>query len=83
MKCTGMTASWCPIHGDCSCPGPIGSSESCPLHGPESEHAETIELARTEVVRWRDWFEKGSRVTEDVELALYARIVEAEAQRAS
>ena len=46
-ECTGVTASWCPVHGDCVC----ARSESgawvdgqcdpgCPLHAPASDHAE-------------------------------------------
>lgn len=51
--CTGLSASWCPIHGDCSCaPNPaIADPErawqdrhmddpGCPLHAPRSSHAE-------------------------------------------
>ena len=45
---TGMTASWCPICGDCTCPRwQEGDSQershlnarNCPLHGFESKHA--------------------------------------------
>lgn len=46
--CTGLTAIWCPIHGDCSCGhggGPaidIANMDDadCPLHGIASDHAE-------------------------------------------
>lgn len=53
--CTGITASWCPIHGDCTCPRHTeGAMENevidrkaedhqCPLHSSDSEHAETPE----------------------------------------
>lgn len=39
-RCTGLMASWCPIHGDCCCrplPGvPVpNSDETCPLHRPD------------------------------------------------
>lgn len=50
-ECTGLTASWCPEHGDCTCPRkpdgePIPAEEGgfdlsapgCPLHDPESAH---------------------------------------------
>lgn len=44
--CTGLSASWCPIHGDCSCPrrddGEVEFSEgetTCPLHALTSSHA--------------------------------------------
>lgn len=42
--CTGMTASWCPVHGDCACERPkngLGgdlSDPGCPLHKPASTH---------------------------------------------
>jgi hypothetical protein len=45
--CTGLSARWCPVHGDCTCATTKGSdwpspldSPSCPLHGPTSKHAE-------------------------------------------
>jgi hypothetical protein len=43
--CTGVAASWCPRCGDCSCPHLAtgereDQSESCPLHGHHSAHAE-------------------------------------------
>lgn len=75
-----MTASWCPVHGDCTCPGPVGSSDSCPLHGPDSDHAETIAIPRTQVRAWRAWFEEGGRCSTAAELALYAAVVRAEAE---
>lgn len=41
--CTGLTARWCPAHGDCTCPRDPGietdmDDEGCPLHGSESDH---------------------------------------------
>jgi hypothetical protein len=44
-SCTGLTAVWCPIHGDCRCPeidgvGGPGSDPDCPLHAVTSSHAE-------------------------------------------
>jgi hypothetical protein len=37
--CTGLTAMWCPLHGDCTCPdGEPGDDPGCPLHAPEAEH---------------------------------------------
>lgn len=41
--CTGLTARWCPRHGDCACPddspGERGlSAPGCPLHGHGSDH---------------------------------------------
>ena len=45
--CTGVAASWCPVHGDCRCPEPPDPHERrdlnhphCPLHNPTSSHAE-------------------------------------------
>ena len=44
-ECTGLTAAWCPVHGDCACSR--GRNEGldcdlddpkCPLHAPTSEH---------------------------------------------
>lgn len=48
--CTGVAATYCPIHGECVCP-PVSdpdpyeherdlNSPFCPLHSPESAHAE-------------------------------------------
>lgn len=42
-KCTGVSAAWCPIHGDCICvrEGTAGLDDpNCPLHSLESTHAE-------------------------------------------
>ena len=40
MRCTGMTAQWCPNHGDCTCPDieEAMDSPNCPLHSRESNH---------------------------------------------
>ena len=47
--CTGITARWCPIHGDCRCEGFIGGNPDsdmddpiCPLHAPDSSHGEGV-----------------------------------------
>lgn len=47
VTCSGVSASWCPIHGDCTCERyPDGSfpdgmdSPDCPLHGFHSDHAD-------------------------------------------
>jgi len=39
--CTGVTAVWCPVHGDCACPYPQVALQDpdCPLHAPDSAHA--------------------------------------------
>ncbi len=47
-NCTGLTAIWCPVHGDCTCgdinddpdQGRTLNDYGCPLHGPASSHAE-------------------------------------------
>lgn len=43
-ECTGVSAVWCPIHGDCACEdresGDLDDKD-CPLHGWNSTHAET------------------------------------------
>lgn len=40
--CTGVAASWCPAHGDCTCPEPESAMDhpGCPLHAPSSIHAD-------------------------------------------
>lgn len=42
--CTGLSARWCPIHGDCTCEADDWSkdldSPTCPLHSSASTHAE-------------------------------------------
>lgn len=38
-ECTGLTARWCPIHGDCTCHGDELDDSLCALHSPASEHA--------------------------------------------
>lgn len=47
--CTGVAASWCPVHGDCTCPydednGRDHSDFHCPLHGDHSAHAPAADL---------------------------------------
>lgn len=47
--CTWVAASWCPVHGSCTCPEDEELSangyrksmndEDCPLHSSRSEHA--------------------------------------------
>jgi hypothetical protein len=45
-KCAGVSATWCPVHGDCRCPerddgmGRTLTDPGCPLHAPTSSHAE-------------------------------------------
>ena len=43
--CTGVSASWCPIHGDCSCvegSDNFHNDDDCPLHSAASNHAEGV-----------------------------------------
>jgi hypothetical protein len=55
IGCTGLSANWCPIHGDCICPvdesgqhitmdgeGFGQDNPDCPLHGFSSNHGEDI-----------------------------------------
>lgn len=58
-ECTGLAASWCPVHGDCLCPRapdgePLPSAwygerslddPGCPLHAPGSSHASGLAFA--------------------------------------
>jgi uncharacterized protein (TIGR02996 family) len=48
--CTEASANWCPVCGDCRCPGPEESKcdEACPLHRPDSPHGEYEALWRRE-----------------------------------
>lgn len=41
MICTGVSANWCPIHGDCTCADPDDKNDDdCPLHSGSSTHGE-------------------------------------------
>lgn len=44
QHCTGVTATWCPVHGDCACPPDPDirylNADGCPLHDSASSHAE-------------------------------------------
>jgi hypothetical protein len=46
-ECTGISANWCPIHGDCTCPVSSDpdcniladkNDDNCPLHSAASTH---------------------------------------------
>lgn len=40
-SCTGISAVWCPIHGDCTCSDPNDKNDDdCPLHSGASRHGE-------------------------------------------
>ena len=52
LECTGASARWCPVCGDCTC-GPryegAGADEErtldddgCPLHGASPQHARSV-----------------------------------------
>lgn len=48
--CTGVSAGWCPVHGDCTCPRDgtdtrEEQSETCPLHGGQSPHGDDTDDA--------------------------------------
>lgn len=50
QSCTGLTATWCPVHGNCRCPevdgvGGPGDDPNCPLHATTSSHAANGPLA--------------------------------------
>lgn len=38
-ECTGLSAVWCPVHGDCACDSAL-DDPNCPLRSPRSIHAE-------------------------------------------
>ncbi len=42
--CSGLTAARCQRHGDCTCPKPAEALDDpgCPLHAPDSDHAERV-----------------------------------------
>lgn len=46
MDCSGISASWCPVHGDCSCPRDVDgdvlalNDPGCPLHSETSTHGD-------------------------------------------
>ena len=42
VECSGVTAVWCATCGNCTCPDDaLGRfARDCPLHAPESPHAE-------------------------------------------
>lgn len=41
-ECTGLTAAWCPVHGNCTCDRESDSWNEfdCPLHNQASTHPE-------------------------------------------
>lgn len=65
-ECTGLSATWCPIHGDCECPEPAEGLDDpwCPLHGSRSLHAVTFSLtACPATLRYNPSFLPGTGVT--------------------
>lgn len=91
--CTGISAKWCPIHGDCACePEEEGfdvvlEDPDCPLHGNASGHAETIAdnspLSRETVARLcataEHWHREAHLAAKDREAAENWRILMSEA----
>ena len=52
VKCTGVAARWCPIHGDCECSEEEDyNDEKCTLHSARSSHAEP----KPGGVPWEEW----------------------------
>lgn len=50
--CSGIAATWCPIHGDCTCRQRLKATgvdarmwqrETCPLHGTTSTHPDGLD----------------------------------------
>lgn len=49
VACTGASAGWCPVHGDCVCKNPDDKNdENCPLHSKSSSHGEDDEQFQTQ-----------------------------------
>lgn len=46
MSCTGLTARWCPDHGECICPPDTFERVDCPLHGRTTTHPVVLEARR-------------------------------------
>jgi hypothetical protein len=50
--CTGTTAVWCPVHGDCACPRDAADERTlddarCSLHSPTSTHGDATSFPPT------------------------------------
>lgn len=49
MACSGISARWCPVHGDCICQAaeendlPDLNHTDCPLHGTATDHGDMWE----------------------------------------
>lgn len=67
-RCTGLTAVWCPVHGDCRCrereQGNYNDRD-CPLHAPGSSHGddyldarEPLHSGANALLELRAWIEK-------------------------
>jgi nitrite reductase/ring-hydroxylating ferredoxin subunit len=58
-KCTGVSAAWCPIHGDCICvrDGVADLDDpNCPLHNSASTHAEVEDAPESPVPPEGPWW---------------------------
>lgn len=51
--CTDLSATWCPVHGDCTCDRTTKhlDDSDCPLHNSHSDHPETVAEPREEALR--------------------------------
>lgn len=49
VECNELVAAvWCPKHGDCTCDRDRGLEDpDCPLHSPESDHADGYSVDET------------------------------------
>lgn len=45
-KCTSRRATYCPIHGDCTCANLRRPNPDCPLHGTDTTHPNATELKK-------------------------------------
>jgi hypothetical protein len=55
--CSGISAGWCPVCGDCTCKDPTDmNDDACPLHSHTSEHGEV------QGERWRTTYFNGGSV---------------------
>lgn len=56
--CTGVSAAWCPIHGQCICDRDEGNDDedpACPLHGTFSKHADAPNDRTPPGITDEDW----------------------------
>ncbi len=82
MTCTGLSAFWCPVCGDCVCERlPDGDcsfdGDDCPLHSATSAHADTIDRAQCDQIVETVFAEQGAELTDSdrAELARFAQLL--------